>query len=40
MKGAKTKQDLGKIGNSSLNIPYKANFKTIAAKRTLPPNGS
>jgi hypothetical protein len=39
MKGAKTKQALGKIGNSSLNTPYKANFKTIAAKRTLPPNG-
>jgi hypothetical protein len=34
-----SKEALGNKGNISLNIPYKLNFNTIAAKIILPPNG-
>jgi len=30
---------LGNIGNINLNIPYKLNLRTIAAKIILPPKG-
>jgi hypothetical protein len=30
---------LGSIGNISLNIPYKLNFKTTPANTILPPRG-
>jgi hypothetical protein len=33
------KEALFKIGKISLNIPYKLNFKTIAANTILPPKG-
>ncbi|GAA5133422.1 hypothetical protein GCM10023339_69010 [Alloalcanivorax gelatiniphagus] len=38
-KGVYTKQASGKIGKSSLKIPYRANLSTIAAKIIDPPKG-
>jgi hypothetical protein len=35
----KSKEALSKTGNINLNIPYKLNFNTIAAKIILPPKG-
>jgi hypothetical protein len=35
----KSKDALGNIGKINLNIPYKLNFNTIAAKIILPPKG-
>jgi hypothetical protein len=34
-----SKEALGNIGKINLSIPYKLNFKTIAAKIILPPKG-
>jgi hypothetical protein len=33
------KEALGSKGKINLNIPYKLNFKTIAARIILPPKG-